>query len=480
MTEPASASADLARLRIDRDDDESRGGGAFLKLAAGIALVAVLGAGGYAAWDRLLRPLPAVTVVRVPSVAAGASKSLDASGYLVPQRRAEVATKVAGIIAKVHVDEGDTVVERQVLAELVNDVEKAQAEEAELAMREWAAMKASAWKGRDEALARVEGAKKAIDEAEAARPAAARALEEEAARRDEARRDWERKRKLFETKDIGEGERDASESACKAAEARYGQAEANLATAEARVKQAKANAATAEAAVATAISAAEAADARAESAESRLKQAKLRLEEMLIRSPINGRVTARKVHPGEAASPAGIVTGTRGGALFTVADFSTLEAEVDVNEARLSELRVGHPARIAVDAVPSKRYKGELRQIVPTADRQRAVVKVRVRLIDPDAALLPEMALRVTFLEDASAPVEAPLPRIPREAVVRADGKTAVWVVADGRATRREVELGAEKDGKVEVKRGVSGGDVVVVSNSVPLAEGMKVKAEER
>ncbi len=480
MPEPASASADLARLKIHRDDDDARGGGAFVKLAAGVAIVALLAAGGWAAWDRLLRPLPSVSVYRVPSTAPGTAKSLDASGYLVPQRRAEVATKVAGIIKVVLVDEGDTVTEKQVLAELYRDVEEAQAVEAEVSVREWKSMKASAWKGRDEALARVEGAKKAVEEAEAARPAAARALEEEAARRDEARRDWDRKRKLFESKDIGEGERDASESAWKAAEARHGQAEANLKTAEARVMQAKANVETAEAGVATALAAAEASDARAEAAESRLKQAKIRLDEMYIRSPINGRVTARKVHPGEAASPAGIVTGTRGGALFTVADFSTLEAEVDVNESRLAELRVGHPARIAVDAVPSKRYTGELRQIVPTADRQRAVVKVRVRVLDPDAALLPEMALRVSFLEDASAPAEPPSPVVPREAIVRKDGKASVWVVVDGKAARRDVELGAEKDGKVEVKRGVSGGDVVVVSNTVPMTEGMKVKAEEK
>lgn len=479
MPEPASASADLGRLAIRRDDDDARGGGPFLKLAAAVAVLALLGAGGWAVWTNLLRPLPSVRVFRVPSAPAG-SKSLDASGYLVPQKRAEVATKVAGVIAKVFVDEGDTVAGQQPLAQLSDDAEQAQKKEAEVSVREAKALQVSAWKGKEEAVAQVEAARKAVEEAEASCPGAAKALEEAVARREEARKDWERKKNLFETKDIGEGERDAAEAAWKAAEARHGQAAANLSAAEARVRQATANVAAAEAAVATATASAEAADARTEAAQARLRQAEIRVEEMTIRSPIAGRVTARKVHPGEAASPAGIVTGTRGGALFTVADFSTLEAEVDVNESRLSELREGQPARVAVDAVPSKRYRGELRQIVPTADRQRAVVKVRVRLLDADASLMPEMALRVTFVQDASAPVEAAAVLIPREAVVRGGGTTAVWIVADGKASRRDVELGAEKDGKVEVKRGVSGGDAVVTGNDVPLAEGMKVKVEEK
>ncbi len=440
----------------------------------------VLAVGGWVAWDRLLRPLPVVGVFRVPATAASASKTLDASGYLVPQRRAEVATKVAGVVARVLVDEGDTVAEGQALAELNGDAEKARLDEAEVGVREAKALQVSAWKGMDEAKAQVEASKRAVEEAAAGKPAAAEALEEAAAKREEARRDFERKKKLFETKDIGEGEFETAEAAWKSADARWRGAEANLVMADARLKQASANVATAESGVERMKAAAEGADARASAAESRVKQAKIAVDDMVIRSPIAGRVTARKIHPGEAASPAGITTGTRGGALFTVADFSTLEAEVDVNESRLSELRQGQPARIAVDAVPSKRYRGELRQIVPTADRQRAVVKVRVKLIDPDAALLPEMGLRVTFVENASVSLETPAPQIPREAVVRVDGKTVVWIVADGKAARRDVELGEEKNGKVDVKSGLSGGDLVVVANRVPMSEGLKVKAEEK
>ncbi|KAF0244889.1 MAG: HlyD family secretion [Planctomycetota bacterium] len=480
MPEPASASADLARLRIARDEDGVRSGSAFARMAAiGVAAVMVA-VGAWVAWDRLLKPLPAVRVFRVPAAAASASKTLDASGYLVPQRRAEVATKVAGVVARVLVEEGDTVAAGQALAELADDAERARFDEAEVGVREAKAMQVSAWKGMDEAKAQVEAAKRAVEEAAAGKPAAAEALEEAAAKREEARRDFERKKKLFESKDIGEGEFETAEATWKAADARWRGAEANVSMADARLKQATANVVTAESGVERMKAAAEGADARASAAESRVKQAKIAVEDMVIRSPIAGRVTARKIHPGEAASPAGVTTGTRGGALFTVADFSTLEAEVDVNESRLQDLRLAQPARIAVDAVPSKRYRGELRQIVPTADRQRAVVKVRVRLLDPDAALMPEMGLRVTFLESASTPTDPSAPQLPREAVVRVDGKSWVWIVADGKAVRREVELGEAKDGQVEVKRGVAGGDLVVVANTVPLSEGMKVKAEEK
>lgn len=479
MAEPASAHADLTRLRIARDDDDAKSGSSAFKWV-GIGLgVAALAAVAWFAWDRL-KPAPVVKVWRVPTAAASSAKSLDASGYLVPQRRAEVATKTAGVVAKVLAEEGDEVTVGQTLAELVNDAEKALLEEAQVAVTEAKAMQASSWKGVGEAEAGVESAKRGVASAQAVRPGLEKALDEAEARREEARRDWERMKILFESKDVGEGEKDAAEAKWKAAEARWSQAGANIKAADADIEKAKADVATAEAGVARSKAAAEASDARTSAAETRVKQAKIRLDDTVIRSPIAGRVVSKKIHAGEAASPAGIVTSTGGGALFTVADFSSLEAEVDVNEARLSELREKHPARIAVDAVPSKRYRGELKQIVPTADRARAVVKVRVRLLDPDKLLLPEMGLRVTFVEDDSAPVEAPRPAIPREAVLRSGGTTSVWIVAEGKAVRRVVELGAEKDGKVEVKSGLSGGEAIVMENAVPLSEGLKVTAEEK
>jgi RND family efflux transporter MFP subunit len=470
-------SANLEKLRLVRDETTGLPGS--VRAAAAVVLLAALAGGGWLAWSRWLRPAPAVRAWRVPSPGASA-RSLDASGYLIPQRRAEVATKAAGIVAAVLVEEGDLVREGQALAELASATEKAQVGEAKAAVAEAEAQRDAAAKARDEAEAQRKAAALALAEEAAMKAAAAGALEEALAWRSERKRDYERMKELRATNDVGEAELTRAEAEWKAAEAKWTSAQAALEASDARWRGADAAAGAAAARCERAAADAEAAAARVALAVNRVRQAEIRLEETVIRSPIAGRVTARKIHPGEAASPAGITTGTRGGALFTVADFSSIEAEVDVNESRLADIKPGQAARIAVDAIPSKRYRGELRQIVPTADRTRAVVKVRVKLLDPDAALLPEMGVRVTFSTDGSAPAEAPAIQVPRESVVLDGAGAAVWLVAGGRAARRGVELGAEKEGKVEVRKGLSGGEVLILGSDVPMSEGLKVRAEER
>ena len=444
-----------------------------------LAVLTGLGAGGWIAWDRILRSAPVVRVVRVVSPAA-AQKSLDASGYLVPQRRAEVATKAAGIVGKVYVEEGDTVKAGQPLAELANGAERAQLDEARVLLEEAGSLRDQAARAQDESASQKTQAESARAEAESLKEQAARARDEAAARLEEAKRDYERKKKLRDTKDVGDAEFEAAEAAYKATEARLAGAEAGLAAAGSRWKTADSGASAALSRFQSLEAAAKAAENRRRAAETRVTQAEIRLDDTIIRSPIDGRVTARKIQPGEAASPAGIVTGTRGGALFTVADFSTLEAEVDIGEARLAELRERHPARIAVDAVPGRKYRGELRQIVPMADRTRAVVKVRVRLLDADAQLLPDMGLRVSFLAGDASVQESAGPLIPQGAVLSAGGRTFVWLVADGKAASRDVTLGKKDGANVEVTSGLSGGEAVIVGNDVTLREGMRVQAEEK
>jgi len=392
-----------------------------------------------------------------------------------------VATKAAGIVAVVRVEEGDTVVEGQVLAELVNDAEKASCEEARVACEEAAALEESAKKALEETAAQKAALEGSVAESAAALETARWALRQGEARLEEARRDYERKQALRETRDVGQAELDSAEAAWREAAALVEGAKSGIAEAESRASQSAANVTAALARWERLEADARAAAARGRGCASRLRQAEIRLEETVVRSPIAGRVTARKIHPGEAASPAGITTGTRGGALFTVADFSSLEAEVDVNESRLSELRPGHPVRLLVDAVPGNRYRGELRQVVPTADRQRAVVRVRVRLLDADARLLPDMAVRAMFLEsEAAVSAEARGPEVPREAVVRDGGAAIVWVVERGRASRRQVETGGESGGRIAVTSGLSHGELVVIGNTEPLSEGLAVRVEER
>jgi RND family efflux transporter MFP subunit len=149
-----------------------------------------------------------------------------------------------------------------------------------------------------------------------------------------------------------------------------------------------------------------------------------------------------------------------------MADLETLEVEVDVNEAYIAQIRSGQPARIVLDAYPSDAYRGATRQIVPTADRQRATVLVKVGILDADDRILPEMAARVDFLEDSTGAGEQAPARIfvPAEAVRSDAGQAVVWIVQNGLAYRRVVDAGPVSGGRREVRSGLSGGEQVVIS----------------
>src|SRR6266545_2693556 len=128
-----------------------------------------------------------------------------------------------------------------------------------------------------------------------------------------------------------------------------------------------------------------------------------------------------------------------------MADLQSLEVEVDVNEAYIAQIRGGQPARIVLDAYPDSSYRGAVRQIVPTADRQKATVLVKVGIANPDTRILPEMAARVEFLgktEPGAATRETPRIFVPGEAVRNEGGQSVVWVVAGGKVARRPVDAG--------------------------------------
>jgi RND family efflux transporter MFP subunit len=169
------------------------------------------------------------------------------------------------------------------------------------------------------------------------------------------------------------------------------------------------------------------------------------------------------------------------GAVVTMADLSTLEVEVDVNEAYISRIANGRPARITLDAYPDTTFRGEVRQVVPTADRQRATVQVKVSILDRDPRILPEMGAKVDFLEPeqpraaGSAPVRASI-RVPSTALRTDGGASYVWLVREGRLTKRPVTPGPVSGGFLEIRSGLSGGEQLLVGGVDAPAEGMKVK----
>ena len=222
------------------------------------------------------------------------------------------------------------------------------------------------------------------------------------------------------------------------------------------------------------------AKAQVGTARANLDSVRAQLEYTVIRSPVDGVVIERTVEVGEMVAPGGFTSQQSTGALVRIADPTSLEVEADINESYIARIELGQPASIRVDAVPDHEYSGSLRQIVPTADRQRAVVQVKVTIDDWDDRLVPDMSCTVTFLQegtDQAALEAAPKILIPVTAVLTEGGRSYAWVVRDGTLARLAIELGLEQDNEFEVLSGLSGGETVVQRPSAELVDGMRVRA---
>jgi HlyD family secretion protein len=174
---------------------------------------------------------------------------------------------------------------------------------------------------------------------------------------------------------------------------------------------------------------------------------------------------------------------TSSGAIVALADLATLEVEADVAEANVAKVANGQPAEVTVEAIPDKRYRAVLRQVIPTADRTKATVQVKVTILDKDKDLKPEMSAKVTFLEpekEAAAPAAAaaPVVLVPRESVVTREGRPTVFLVREGKAQARAIVLGTERQGQVIVKEGLSGGEALVARPKDDLKDGAAVKVK--
>ncbi|MCZ0954090.1 MAG: efflux RND transporter periplasmic adaptor subunit [Rhodospirillaceae bacterium] len=214
-------------------------------------------------------------------------------------------------------------------------------------------------------------------------------------------------------------------------------------------------------------------------AEARLNSAQATLDYTVVRAPIDGVVIERNIEMGEMVAPGGFTSQQSTGSIVRIADPASLEVEADINESYIARLQLGQRASIRVDAVPGFEYSGRLRQIVPTADRQRAVVQVKVSIDNIDARLVPDMSCTVTFLEegiDETELVQPPKLLVPEEAVQYA-GNAAFLFRVDGNVLRRvRVVLGETSDGRVEALEGVSGGETVVSREVASLEDGQRVR----
>jgi RND family efflux transporter MFP subunit len=221
-------------------------------------------------------------------------------------------------------------------------------------------------------------------------------------------------------------------------------------------------------------------EAQLRAARAQLEVAEVNLENTRVRAPFDGTVLRRDAEPGEIVAPSSAGGGLTRTAIVTMADLGTLEVEVDVNEAYIARIRNGQPARITLDAYPDTSFTGRVRQVVPTADRQKATVLVKVAILDRDPSILPEMGAKVLFLRETSeAAAAAAAPRrvmVPKAAVRREADGAAVWLVEDDRAQRRAVELGPERGEEIEIRRGLEGGERVVLDPPASLKNGVAVR----
>src|SRR5206468_9554864 len=194
------------------------------------------------------------------------------------------------------------------------------------------------------------------------------------------------------------------------------------------------------------------AEAAIASSRARVKVTEQAIENNYVRAPFDGVVIKKRAEVGETVSPFGVQgqSSREGGAIATIADLGELEVQTEVSENSVAKLTAAMPAEVKLQAYPDQIYKGRLRQIFPSADRAKAIVEVRVSILNADTHVKPEMSASVTFLEPSvrrgesvSSPRSTPMVLVPKRAAGGAPGsQAAVWVVKGGTASRRPVTLG--------------------------------------
>jgi HlyD family secretion protein len=210
--------------------------------------------------------------------------------------------------------------------------------------------------------------------------------------------------------------------------------------------------------------------------EREVEQWKQQLDDTIIRAPFGGVVTVKNAQPGEMISPMSVGGFTRTG-ICTIVDMSSLEIEVDVNESFINRIQPKQPVEAVLDAYADWRIPAKVIAIIPTADRQKATVKVRVAFDQLDPRILPEMGVKVAFQSsggDKVAPAQSSI-IVPKDAVQQSDNRDVVWVVRDDRVERRAVTVAQTTGDESAIAAGLSGGEKVVVNPPASLAEGARI-----
>lgn len=388
---------DLSKLKIDKSSPALSGkkpaGKKRIFLIAGAAalLVAVL------LFSGVLSPSVKTEVVTVTQLYPTQTfTSLNASGYVVAQRKAAVAAKITGRLVELKVEEGSRIKKGEIIARLEAD---------------------DAIASQSQASANVEQA-----QAELA----------------DAMLNYRRAQELVKKEYIAKSDADA-------AEARYKKAVANVAAAKAG-----------------------------------LQSARVSVDYSLLRAPFDAVVLTKNADIGDIVSPLSAATSAKA-AVVTIADMGSLQVEVDVSESNIGKVKIGQPCEILLDALPEKRFRGAVHMIVPTADRTKASVMVKVRFVETDSRVLPEMSAKVAFLQREATSDEASARTVvkPASIVTRGDRKL-VYLVRDNRAVEAVVTLGPQLGDYVEVVSGLKAGEKIVAKPTDSIRNGVRIATDEK
>ncbi len=209
------------------------------------------------------------------------------------------------------------------------------------------------------------------------------------------------------------------------------------------------------------------------------------VDDTIIRAPFAGVVTTKDAQPGEIISPMSAGGGFTRTGICTVVDMSSLEIEVDVNESYLIRVQPQQPAEATLDAYADWRIPCKVIAIIPTADRQKATVKVRVAFDKLDPRILPDMGVKVAFQSVAPPPDEnkpeaaapaAPVITVPQAAVAEVNGREVVWVVQDDKVERRAVKVARTSAGEATLAAGLNAGEKVILNPPPTLTDGASVR----
>ena len=334
---------------------------------------------------------------------------LNASGYVVAQRKAAVASKITGRLEWLGVEEGSRVSAGQVVARLEN---------LDLAA--------------------------AVRQAEASVQIAKASLEQARAEMADADQSYQRMKELLKQGIVAQADYDASE-------ARFRRASAGISGAEAGVRNSVAA----------------------------LRSATVALDYSQIRAPFDAVVLTKNADVGDIITPLGAAANAKA-AVVTIADLGSLQVEADVSESNLGQVRQGQPCEITLDALPKVRFRGAVYTIVPTADRAKASVMVKIRFIDTDARVLPEMSAKVAFLEHATT-LEEQQSRtaVNPAAIVKSGNREGVYLVKQDRVVFTPVTRGSKMGDLVEIA-GVRSGDKVALRPLEKLKDGARISLSDK